>query len=96
MADDRYRLPPFSLLLLLPWAVWPLPAALWSGAQQWGLPDLDRVVYGELAESLPGNPTAHGKRRRVMTRLIFREVVLGAIYFLLVTAIMAELIHFAI
>ncbi len=31
-----------------------------------------------------------------MTRLIFREVVLGAIYFLLVTAIMAALIPFAI
>lgn len=31
-----------------------------------------------------------------MTRLIFREVVLGTVYFLLVTAIMAELIHFAI
>ncbi len=30
-----------------------------------------------------------------MTRLIFREVLLGAIYFLLVTAIMAELIPFA-
>ena len=31
-----------------------------------------------------------------MTRLIFREVILGAAYFLLVTAIMAVLIPFAI
>lgn len=30
-----------------------------------------------------------------MTRLIFREVLLGTIYFLLVTAIMAALIPFA-
>ena len=57
---------------------------------------MDRVVRGKLAESLPSAPAAHGKRRRVMTRLIFREVVLGTIYFLLVTAIMAALIPFAI
>ena len=56
---------------------------------------MDRVVYGELAESLPGAPAAHEKRRQAMTRLIFREVVLGTIYFLLVTAIMAALIPFA-
>lgn len=31
-----------------------------------------------------------------MTRLILQEVVLGTIYFLLVTAIMAALIPFAI
>lgn len=31
-----------------------------------------------------------------MTRLILREVILGAAYFLLVTAIMAELIPIAI
>ena len=73
-----------------------MQAFRWHGTQQRGLPDLDRVVYGELAESLPGAPAAHGKMRRVMTRLIFREVLLGTIYFLLVTAIMAALIPFAI
>ena len=57
---------------------------------------MDRMVRGKLAESLPGAPAAHGKRRRAMTRLILREVILGAAYFLLVTAIMAVLIPFAI
>ena len=96
MADDRYRLPPSpcSSCFHGPSGRCQRPYGLErnsGGCRIW-----TEWFMDFLAESLPGNPTAHGKRRRVMTRLIFREVVLGAIYFLLVTAIMAELIHFAI
>lgn len=95
MVDDRYRLPPSpcSSCFHGPSGRCQRPYGLERNSggcriwTEWFVENWPKVCR-ELQRRM-------GKGGRVMTRLIFREVVLGTIYFLLVTAIMAALIPFA-